>query len=759
MDESLRPRLGICCIEEDPMARTLISTWLLVALAAGVPLAAANEPATEMGEGSTGSVEATTESAEAATGSAQGVRIDEKEDDGRTFREQIVVTASRQEEASANTPAPITVIDAETIQQSQPEKMADLFKQIPGVEITGEGPFRGLPVIRGFSSNRVLILVDGQRLNNARESTTFAGIQPGLVNLSEVERIEVLRGPASVQYGSDAIGGVVNILTRRPDLSSQDFTVSGDVAYEYGTSSDSQNARASVSGAGRGWGFTLGAAYQEANDYTAADGASDDPRFSSGVLDDDTVPNSGMEQSSFDGSLRFSTGDQGVFRVNVEVVRTDDVGFPGFDPETSGIDISFPNFDRDKLGLAWNSGPVWGLNDISLNTYYQKVDKESIRVFDFGPPFFQSNFTRSQIDSYGFNAQGIADAGRHRLTFGFDFYRDAVDDETLEENCFSGFCLPPSTDVAVPESTQTGLGAYVQDQWSATDALTVHLGLRGDTFDFVSKDDPDYIGEPFDVTDDALSGNLGITYAVTDHVNLIGQVARGFRSPNLQERSFEGFASTGDTFIAQNANLDPESSLNYEAGFKARYGRYFGGFTVFYNDVQDFISFRFYDDPDDPEYPCEDLPRPDLECAQFQNIDKATIWGVELDLETIFATWWSLFTNASYTEGDNDTTGEPLSAIPPLKVIVGLRYQRARWWSEASARFVDSQDRLPTDDPRFEKGVPGFTVYDLRGGYDFDFGLGVLASLENVTDKLYAEPFNNRPEPGRNLRVGLRYRF
>ena len=717
------------------MFRTFVFSWLLLALAAGIPEMGAEEPANEM--------------AEAPTGYSDSAPVEENEAEGRVFREQIVVTASRQEEASGNAPAPITVIDAELIERSQPEKMADLFKQIPGVEIEGEGPFRGIPVIRGFSSNRVLILVDGQRLNNARESTTFAGIQPGLVNLSEVERIEVLRGPASVQYGSDAIGGVINILTRRPDLGSQEFTVSGDVAYEYGTSSDSQNARASVSGAGRGWGFTIGAAYQEAQDYTAADGASDDPRFSSGVLDDDTVPNSGMEQSSFDGSLRFETRNQGVFWVNVEAVRTDDVGFPGFAPETSGIDISFPNFDRDKLGLAWSSGALWGFNDLSLSTYYQKVDKESERIFDFGPSFFQSNFTRSQIDSYGFTAQGIADAGRHSLTFGVDFYRDEVDDETLEENCFSGFCLPPSTNVAVPESTQTGLGAYVQDQWSPTDALTVHAGLRGDTFDFVSRDDPDYIGEPFDVTDSAVSGNLGITYAVTDHVNLIGLVARGFRSPNLQERSFEGFASTGDTFIIQNPDLDSESSLNYEAGFKARYGRYFGGFTVFYNDVQDFISFEFIgEDPDTG-----------LELAQFQNIDKATIWGIELDLETIFASWWSLFTNASYTEGDNGTTGEPLSAIPPLKVVVGVRYQRARWWSEASARIVGDQDRLPTDDPRFEKGVPGFTVYDLRGGYDFAFGLGVLASLENFTDKLYAEPFNNRPEPGRNLRVGVRYRF
>ena len=185
-----------------------------VALALALPLAAvaqdqeAEQPATATAQEGV---------AQEPPSDAEPAKVVE-EDGKRVFEDQLVVTASRQEESSADIPAPITVIDRQMIEQTQPEKMADLFKQIPGVEIDGEGPFRGLPVIRGFSSNRVLILVDGQRLNNARESTSFAGIQPGLVNLSEVERIEVLRGPASVQYGSDAIGGVVNIITRAPDL-------------------------------------------------------------------------------------------------------------------------------------------------------------------------------------------------------------------------------------------------------------------------------------------------------------------------------------------------------------------------------------------------------------------------------------------------------------------------------------------------------------------------------------------------------------
>ena len=160
-------------------------------------------------------------------------------------------------------------------------------------------------------------------------------------------------------------------------------------------------------------------------------------------------------------------------------------------------------------------------------------------------------------------------------------------------------------------------------------------------------------------------------------------------------------------------------------------------------------------DPPDPNI----CPVPGLECAQLQNIDRATIQGIELDLEVIFAKWWTVFGTFAYLEGDNKTTGEPLSSIPPWKVIAGIRYQRSSWWAETNARYVGRQTRLPTDDPRFETGTEAFTVFDLRGGYDFAFGLGILVSLENILDELYNEPYNNRPEPGMNLRATVRYRF
>jgi hemoglobin/transferrin/lactoferrin receptor protein len=659
----------------------------------------------------------------------------------RVFTDKIVVTASRREQASADTPAPITVIDREEIERRQPEKMADLLKEIPGVEISGEGPFRGLPVIRGFSSNRVLILVDGQRLNNARESTLFAGTQPGLVDMSQVERIEVLRGPASVQYGSDAIGGVINIITRKPDLGGETFTWSGDVGVEYSENADATRAHFGVSGTGRGFSLRFGASHTDVGDYVAPDEAATDERFSQYVLADGTVPNSGMEQTSFDSNLRWLVGEASVLRVGLEVVRTDDIGFPGFDPATSGVDIAFPRFDRDKLTASWDSGPLGALEGLTISTYAQQVVKESKRNLDFGV-FYSNNFTRSDIDSYGLALQSGVQSGSHHLTFGLDAYRDDLEDTTLAESAFS----PPSTEVAVPRSFQRGIGLWAQDDLHVSDHLKLVLGVRGDTFTFKSKSDPNYTGDAFDETDSAVSGNLGVIYAVTENVDLTGTIARGFRTPNIQERSFFGPATEPGFFIVQNPDLGPETSLNYEAGFKVRYDRYSGGLNLFYNDVSDFITFvEIGPDPDEPE----------LELLQFANVEKATISGVELELESLVAERWTVFVNAAYLRGDNDTENQPLGFIPPFKSVAGARYQTPRWWIEGSARLVARTTRVPegTDE------TPGFATLDLRGGVDVGHGLQLQATIANVLDRLYAEPFNNRPEPARSYRTSLRYRF
>jgi len=672
---------------------------------------------------------------------------DTTKDGKKVFKDQVVVTATRQEQESSKTPAAVSVITAEDIKRRQPEKMADLFKELPSVDVQGEGPFRGLPVIRGLSSNRVLILVDGERLNNARESTLFAGIQPGLVDLSEVDRIEVLRGPASVLYGSDAMGGVINIITKKPDLGAETFSMHHSFGYEYGSAADSSTAHADIRGAGKGYGFNLSLGYKAVDDYKAPSDAAKSPYFAQYVLADGTVPNSGMQQKSAQGGFRMLTGASGVFRTSFEIVRTDDIGFPGYDPETSGVDISFPRFDRDKISVGWDSGPQWGLENISLSAYWQHVIKESKMFIDPSPQFYIHTLTNSDVTTLGFNAQAIHKTGAHHLTMGMDAYRDELKDDTVND-----YPWGPDHNVAVPKSHQDALGLYIQDELSLNERLRLMAGLRWDTFSFKSEQDPNFVGEPFDVTDSDFSGNVGMMYALTQAVELTALIGRGFRAPNIQERAYTGSVSEPGYWVVQNPELSSESSTNYELGFKLRYDRYFGGLNFFYNNIQDLITFvDLGQDPDSG-----------LNLIAYDNIDEATIKGIEFELDTILNDRWNLISNFSYTEGDNNTTGEPLDFVPPWKIVLGAHYQTANWWAEATVRYVGKQTRLPSDEniaSPSDAPVGDFTTTDLRAGYSFENGISLRATLSNLFDELFAEPYNLRPEAGRSLRASVGYSF
>jgi hemoglobin/transferrin/lactoferrin receptor protein len=708
--------------------KTMLTAAILMVALAGAPTEtdqAANPPT---GEAAQVAATAANQANVEAEKDAKKAKEKAKQREVQTpppVHEELQVTATRYEVDSFQTPIPISVVSADQLQRDMPEKMVDALKMLPGVDISGEGPFRGLPVIRGMSSNRVLILVDGQRLNNSRESTEFAGIQPGLVDLSQVERIEIIRGPASVLYGSDAIGGAINIITKQQAFTQGAFTLGGGVNYEYGDSASSNRGQFEVNGAGERVTFHFSASAFEAKNYTSPEGV---------------VPNSGMKDRAFDGNVRYLVSDNAVLRLDMQATQARDVGFPGYDPATSGIDISFPRFDRNKIGFTYDSGPVLGLSSLSVSGYWQGVVKDSILNFNFVPTFFSDNFTHSVINTWGFNVHSGTNAGGGRLTFGLDFYQDNLHDDTQESSI-----LGSDNNVAVPNSYQRGLGLYVQDEVPVTSRLKLVAGVRGDSYSFVSRDDPRYTGQPFDLSQTAGSGNVSALYQVTDRVALTALVGHGFRAPNIEERSFFGVSTDGTVLIQQNPQLRSETSLNSEVGFKVRYQQFSGGFSVYHNAARDFIDL-VYTGTD---------PTTGLQLAHFGNIDRATIQGAEFELNWYPSQHWTAFGNIAYSRGTDDKTGEPLALIAPLKSVLGVRYQATRWWGEAATRMVARQDRVPQD----QVETPGFAVLDLRGGYDFTGGLTVQAAVENAGNTAYIEPFNVRLEPGRNFRLMLGYKF
>jgi len=671
--------------------------------------------------------------------------------------DEIQVTASRARRAVSDVAAPMSVLDRETIESLQPDKVGDLFAREPGIEVDGAGPFLGLPVIRGLSGNRVLVLVDGQRLNNAREAINFGGVQPSLVDVERIEEVEILRGPASVLYGTDALGGIVNIVTDEPPFPTDGLEFGGRLSSSYSSIDEGWSVTGGAHVAAPDISLRVSGTKRDADDFEAPDGE---------------VVNSEAESIdvSADLDLRLAPGHR--LGVQLQRFEGEDIGLPG----AAGVfSASFPFTDRDKASVEYRGDGIPGLGSLTVEAYVQDQEENFTTVLDLPPieagPFnllVDSRTERvSDVLTVGWGARGETRAGdSHRLTYGIDFFRDEVDEErreetvTVREPTFPG--PPPSEETEIdtapttPEGSFQGVGVYLQDEIEAG-RWRVVPGIRFDRFDIdterLERPEGDVPAE--EIQEEALTGSLGVLFRATDHLKLAVNAGRGFRTPNLIERFFFGPGSQGGLTVP-NPDLDDETSLNVDLGFRLRFPSLRASATYFHNRIDDFVTFRAATFEGDSTFGGQPV-------SQVQNVGEVRLQGVELSAEYLLATAWSrwlLFANASYTDGEDLETDEPLF-VPPAKVVVGLRWSDhgERFSALVSARAVDRQDDVPAG---FDE-VPGFAVFDLRGSLDLaawvDQDVVLQIGIENLTDKLYREPFNAAFSPGRSFETTLRMGF
>src|SRR3990170_2675178 len=249
---------------------------------------------------------------------------------------ETVVTANRYEQDAFKLPQSVSIISRQEIEKENPQIVADLLRVLPGVEVNDAGPFRTRPVIRGLFGSRVLILVDGERLNDTREST-FSGAQLSLVDISQVERIEVIHGPGSILYGSDALGGVINIITKNPHHSQNgNFSLSGNLNLKYSTIDQQRKARLELNGGNQRWAFLLGGNIRKAGDYKSPSG---------------TVVNSGIDKDdNLDFKGEYNIDQKQTLSLEGQRFRAEGIGYPGT-PNEFAPKFTFPYHNRDKFAL------------------------------------------------------------------------------------------------------------------------------------------------------------------------------------------------------------------------------------------------------------------------------------------------------------------------------------------------------------------------------------------------------------------------
>ncbi|NOG99549.1 MAG: TonB-dependent receptor [Ignavibacteriae bacterium] len=669
---------------------------------------------------------------------AQKLEGDESEDRPDSsiqyLLKQISVTATRGEKSVLSSPNEINIINAGEIESKNIPSTPDAFNSISSVYLQRTNLGGGSPILRGFIGNRVLILIDGVRLNN---STFRFGPNQYLntINSTALNKIEVVYGPTSVLYGSDALGGVISLLT---DMGGNSANLFGGLS-RYSSAENSYMQSISLSKTLSSVDFYLNAAYKNIGDIKAGNGVVQKP--------------SGYSEKNIDAKLNYSFGKINL-KAAYQFVQQNDV--PRTDRIAAGNSLKyiFDPQDRQlgylKFSLEKNIGFI---NSLDIITSFQR-QKEGRSIISANSPDVERNdFDIVSTLGVSVNTNTLI-SENNLLAFGFEYYVDDISSERSETIISSGIFNNVKPQFA-DGSKYHSLGFYVFDQMNLNRA-SITGGLRYSQFNFNGD-----LGEPFNTiqySENDITFSFSFLYKlIPQKVNAYINYSQAFRAPGIDDLTAFGKAGSGDAarYDTPNPNLIPEKSNNFEFGLKAIHNNLETTFNIYYSKIYDLIepgasAFNGLDSL--YGYPV----------YKRLNKGKSEIYGWNLSLSYIFINpSVRLWGNISQTIGNNISDSEPLSRIPPFNGAIGIRWKKYNWFLEYYSWFAADQKKLSLRDIKDFRiglnGTQGYFIHNIHLGIEILKWLKTNIYIENIFDKYYKTHGSGIYAPGRNFIIALKY--
>lgn len=697
--------------------------------------------------------------------------------------DDVLVTAQRSERSVDQTPRSAYRADSRRIESSGAQTAIESLRDLPGVASTDAGSFRVRPVVRGLYGSRLLLMVDGERLNDQREVSDFAGVSLSLIDVQKIEQIEVVSGAGSSLYGSDAMGGVINVITRPRSFSDQ-LKPTARYSARYSGSDAQANQQLSLGLSSNRWNFGADVARRATGrDFQPPDGWQTD--LSSGVFRQSFydslatrsgkqfggrgLVNSGAEALSYGGSIGFRSGEYARLELKGGRFEATNIGYPGVPNDSTPFFFRYPYHERTNGSLEFvHERPFAAMGQLKSKLYFQRVKKQfatdflgSLRI-PTGPggptivPQVADNFT--DVSKYGLNAQQQFMLGSSvKSMIGFDGYLEQISGRVREVTLLD-FSFPGPPDMTeteeranVPTSDWKAAGLFARLEHPLS-RFRFEYVLRGDYVSVETKSTSGYLDESSNLlpTDDdtyqSLSGSLSISRPISKGVSLFGSAATAYRIPNTVERFFYG-DQEGRT-IRPNPSLSPERSYSGEIGFKGVQPELSYSVVGFTSRYDRFIQLRQNSEG----------------FWQYQNAEEATIYGFETFVEGALQNGLFSSLAVSWQHGDSkiDNQQQPLFVTPlSTSLSAGWRDRDRRSSFEMTARWVDAQTRIATTTALEDAATKSFVMVNLSAGYRLWNSVQTTVTVRNVFDKLYSEPYNARvpdnpiPEPGRSLVVSI----
>src|SRR3989339_6585 len=658
---------------------------------------------------------------------------------------EITITATRIIDDTFNVSKPVSVTggDSSVIQKSI--MMNEALDESPGVFMQKTTQGHGSPIIRGFIGRENLVLIDGIRLNN---STLRSGpVQyMNTVDNFMVDRIEIVRGPGSSLYGSDALGGVINIITENP-VSTVPFTAK--IISRGDSSVNGTATRLEANGKAGEFNYLFGGTYKNIGNLRAGGNF--------GVL----TP-TGFNEQDANGKISYNISKDADVTLNYQYTRQNEV--PLYDSYkgarmfsgTGGYEKYIYNPQERHLGwIKYEQQNVssW-MDSFSVAASFQrqfegrqlqKTGKTTVSEYE------------DNVDTLGFTPQFTSKIDNNKLVYGFEYYQDYVQSRYWDYNTNTQSRAEDSLKSTFPDGSKYNTaGVFLADEWQVSENFKFIPEARYSRFEYNSiiRGNPvvSNIGEVFQ----NITGNLGAMYKITKGVNLCGNISQGFRAPNLDDLVTLRVENLG--IDVPNYDLRPEKNTNIEIGVKGEFERINWSAFYYFSDVTDKIDRK----PGDYNGVTVIDGKP---VYQKFNIGKGQLQGSELNgrlfIDDMFN--WSIYGNLTWTEGKNLTDCEPLSRVPPLNGMLGVRYEISDWGLEAYTKFAGRQDALSTRDKTDSRmdpnGTPAWFTLNARGNLKINDSIKINSGVENILDRGYRLHSSGVDASGINFFLGIEAKY
>lgn len=667
----------------------------------------------------------------------------DRQNDTATALSPMIVVAYKQARQLQEVAADVAVISAETIQQTQSEDMAAVLRYETNINIEDAGNRFGTSGIniRGIGSNRVAVEVDGVPNAKAFDIGSYSFATAQYPDVSVISSIEVLKGPASTLYGSNALGGIVSIHTWNPqDLVADDnhwqqfrLGFNGQYNGRHGTYTHAWN------GENNGLIFNInqrdGKGIQRPSSL-AEDHADWDQQSVFGKWVTDIAPGHQLSFNlqaqqrhqktqihSFIGTGRFN---------NTTALAGDDTSESQKFSVTYDLMLNKPWADDGLLRLYHTNTEF--LQNTTEHRFSQRgTPLRQHRIFSFKQTALglEVNFTKH------FNTGNWS----HRLIYGLEMtqtdvaeYRDALETNlttNISTNVLLGEVFPfrdfPLTDVKE-------LGLFIHDEIALNDYWTLIPAVRFDRYDLDPTRDALFDNnaeeiEVVDIDESDFSPKLGLLYQINDYSSVYAQYVRGFRAPPAEDVNIGFNIALFNYRSIPNPDLKSETSNGYELGYRLILPNQRLTMSGFYNEYNDLIVSRA---------PLGIDPDTQALLFQSQNIAKAQIHGFELDHQWLINDQWQTHAALSWTEGENKTNNQPLNSVSPPNAVLSVLWNSAnnKWHMGFYGRFSAAQDDIDlSSDNLFQ--TPGYAVFDWLASYHFTPQSRLQLGVNNLTDKTY----------------------